>query len=54
MTDRLEEMIRLVRPADQAAMAQARQRQAALAKPPGSLGRLEDLSVKVSRALRRA
>ena len=33
---------------DEAAMAEARQRQAQLAKPPGSLGRLEDLSVQLA------
>ena len=33
---------------DQAAMAQARQRQDQLTKPPGSLGRLEDLSVRLA------
>lgn len=29
-------------------MAEARERQAQLAKPPGSLGRLEDLSIQVA------
>ena len=33
---------------DEAAMAEARQRQAQLAKPPGSLGRLEDLSIQLA------
>ena len=33
---------------DQAAMTAARERQAKLAKPPGSLGRLEDLSVQLA------
>lgn len=33
---------------DEPAMAQARERQAQLAKPPGSLGRLEDLSVQLA------
>ena len=33
---------------DEAAMSKARQRQAELAKPPGSLGRLEDLSVQLA------
>ena len=37
-----------VRPLDEAAMAAARQRQAALAKPPGSLGRLEELSIQLA------
>ena len=33
---------------DEAAMAEARQRQAQLAKPPGSLGRLEELSIQLA------
>ena len=37
-----------VRPLNEAAMAEARERQAQLAKPPGSLGRLEDLSVQLA------
>ena len=37
-----------VLPLDEAAMAKARERQAQLAKPPGSLGRLEDLSVQLA------
>ena len=35
-------------PLDEAAMTAARARQAQLAKPPGSLGRLEDLSVQLA------
>ena len=35
-------------PLDEAAVAAARERQAQLAKPPGSLGRLEDLSVQLA------
>ena len=35
-----------IQPLDEAAMAKARERQAQLAKPPGSLGRLEDLSIQ--------
>ena len=38
----------LVTPLDEAAMTAALQRQARLAKPPGSLGRLEDLSVRLA------
>ena len=38
----------LVAPLDAAAMGAARARQAQLAKPPGSLGRLEDLSVQLA------
>ena len=37
-----------VLPLDEAAMTAARERQARLAKPPGSLGRLEDLSVQLA------
>jgi len=37
-----------IQPLDEAAMAKARDRQAQLAKPPGSLGRLEDLSVQLA------
>ncbi len=38
----------IVEPLDRAAMDAARQRQARLAKPPGSLGRLEELSVQIA------
>lgn len=44
----LNEVITTVRPLDEAAMAAARERQAQLAKPPGSLGRLEELSVQMA------
>ena len=37
-----------IEPLDRDAMAAARERQAQLAKPPGSLGRLEDLSVQLA------
>ena len=37
-----------IQPLDAAAMAAARERQAQLAKPPGSLGRLEELSVQLA------
>ena len=37
-----------IRPLDDFAMAEARERQAELAKPPGSLGRLEELSVQMA------
>ncbi len=47
MTDILE-LCRAIRPLDRAAMDAARSRQAELAKPPGSLGRLEDLSVQLA------
>ena len=44
----LQEVIRSVAPLDEAAMAKARERQAQLAKPPGSLGRLEELSIQLA------
>ena len=37
-----------IEPLDEAAMIAARDRQAQLAKPPGSLGRLEDLSIQLA------
>lgn len=48
MKDRLEEIILSVQALDMAAMEKARARQAMLAKPPGSLGRLEDFSVQIA------
>ena len=47
----LKNYIAAIRPADRDAMAAARQRQAQLAKPPGSLGALEDMSVKKKKTL---
>ncbi|MBR1497290.1 MAG: nicotinate-nucleotide--dimethylbenzimidazole phosphoribosyltransferase, partial [Oscillospiraceae bacterium] len=44
----LKEYIAAVAPPDAAAMARARARQDALAKPPGSLGRLEELGVQLA------
>lgn len=44
----IQELIRSVSPLDEAAMARARERQAQLAKPPGSLGRLEELSIQLA------
>ena len=44
----LKNYIAAIRPADRDAMAAARQRQAQLAKPPGSLGALEDMSVRLA------
>ena len=44
----LEQWLDSVKPLDEAAMAAARQRQAQLAKPPGSLGRLEELSIQLA------
>ena len=37
-----------IQPLDEVAMAAARERQAQLAKPPGSLGRLEELSIQLA------
>lgn len=45
---RLFELIGKITPADEKAMQEARDRQAYLAKPPGSLGRLEDISIKIA------
>ncbi len=44
----LEQLIAEIKPLNAAAMDAARARQAQLAKPPGSLGRLEDLSIQVA------
>ena len=44
----LQDIIRQVSPLDEGAMAAAKERQAQLAKPPGSLGRLEELSIQLS------
>lgn len=45
---KLSDIIREITPLDETAMTKARQRQAQLAKPPGSLGRLEDLSIQLA------
>ena len=44
----INEVIASVCPLDESAMFAAQQRQAQLAKPPGSLGRLEDLSIQLA------
>ena len=44
----LKQWLASVKPLDEASMAAARQRQAQLAKPPGSLGRLEELSIQLA------
>lgn len=44
----LTQHLNKITPLDEAAMSKARERQAQLAKPPGSLGRLEDLSVQLA------
>ena len=45
---RLSEALDKIRPADAAAKRRARARQRSLTKPPGSLGRLEDISVQLA------
>lgn len=45
---RLRERIAAIRPLDEAVMQQARERQNQLTKPPGSLGRLEELSIRLA------
>jgi nicotinate-nucleotide--dimethylbenzimidazole phosphoribosyltransferase len=44
----LRKIIEQIRPLDEDAMAAARERQAQLAKPPGSLAKLEELSVQLA------
>jgi len=44
----LKEYLAKIKPLDEGAMAEARRRQAQLAKPPGSLGRLEELSIQLA------
>lgn len=44
----LQQYVNRVQPLDAPAMEKARRRQAQLAKPPGSLGRLEELSVQLA------
>lgn len=44
----LQQYIQAIRPADRAVMDAARKRQAELAKPPGSLGTLEDMSIRLA------
>ena len=44
----LQQYIQTIRPADRAVMDAARERQAELAKPPGSLGALEDMSIRLA------
>lgn len=46
--EELKEYIKAIAPADRNAMDAARRRQAELAKPPGSLGRLEDMAVRLA------
>ena len=48
MQEKFEALVRAVQPLDQKAMLAAEAHQARLAKPPGSLGRLEELSVQLA------
>lgn len=45
---KLLHLIETIEPPDSLAMADAEKRQASLAKPPGSLGRLEDISIRMA------
>ena len=48
MKEKLYEIISEITELDAAAMEKARERQSMLAKPPGSLGRLEDISIQIA------
>ena len=48
MATLLSETISMIKPLDKEAMAQAQARQDTLTKPPGSLGRLEQLSIQLA------
>lgn len=48
MEKELLSLLEAIAPLDAAAMEEARKRQAQLAKPPGSLGRLEELSIQLA------
>ena len=48
MEKRLKDIAASVKPLDRKAMEAARARQDRLAKPPGSLGRLEELSIQTA------
>ncbi len=48
MNEKIKSACAAVRPADKEIMTKAKERQAQLAKPPGSLGLLEDISVRVA------
>ena len=45
ISDLVDRTIKEIMPLDETAMAAARARQDQLTKPPGSLGRLEELSI---------
>ena len=48
LREKLNRIVEGVRPPDALAEREAEERQAKLAKPPGSLGRLEELSVRLA------
>lgn len=48
MEERLKQLLERIEPLNETAMSEAKQRQAQLAKPPGSLGRLEELSIQLA------
>jgi len=48
MNNLMEHTIEMIKPLDEEAMAKARARQDTLTKPPGSLGRLEELSIQLA------
>ena len=48
MKNQFSELIKNIKPLDNEAMKMASERQAYLAKPPGSLGQLEDISIKIA------
>ena len=51
MQKELDALVREVLPLDRGAMTAAEEHQARLAKPPGSLGRLEDCLLYTSRCV---
>ncbi|MDD4860165.1 MAG: nicotinate-nucleotide--dimethylbenzimidazole phosphoribosyltransferase [Dehalococcoidales bacterium] len=46
--NKITSTIKAIKPLDKAAMAKAQERQGTLTKPPGSLGRLEELSIRLA------
>lgn len=48
MENKLHQLISQITPADHSAMNLAEERQASLAKPPGSLGQLEEISIRLA------
>ena len=48
MPEKLSSTIEMIKPLDKKAMVEAQARQDILTKPPGSPGRLEDLSVQLA------